>query len=681
MNQYSEIVGSFIRNGPFPLEADYIFSTEEELIQFYSETENQSILHQGLFKIVGEGDNQSLYWIIKDGEDLKFKKLLENTDRETIQEWIEEVQRKTNAIIGTEEEDWREYLNTLDYPSITALSEAVSKFLSTVDELDNKINTLPELQNFLEGYNDTDKLSTILEKLITDLQGTPMPSEEFRTFRGIEDFVRLLKSQQKNTDSNLQAELDRTQTGVGLSQDGSFSPDQETYYLRGATSIMNALKILDSNLHSNSIKVSNEVGNQIVIKADGIYHNVDIEVEEGILKVLVNGNTIKTYPLGVSSIVEDGWYDSDLESIIIIFKKIDGTSERVKIPVGALIREWEIDNNNPSKVVELTREEVFAGGADKLSADVRLSTNKNNILEKDGNTLLVRGTTDNITHEGRNLDKVLNDLKGIRNVFDYYSEALEANLGVGNYFLVLNDETQENEEEDSPESTDTIYNLVTNVSNVKDNGQYIFAYNNYVMSQPDEKNQYRTYEEVGNNGNSMIIPIDNDTIQEVTFIKGTVGYYLQVGDDQYLTVNGFSDSQNYLGTSSLEDASEFIFYMNSDTTFHISSSNTNGTEKFLQFNATKNSERFTCYRTGSQKDFNLYIRESARKELVFYPKGLYIITDYGIERIPFYGAINELTNLLNRETQSRMLEDSKLQHSIESMNATINKIKTWYEAD
>lgn len=390
--KYSEVVGSFIRNGPFPLEADYIFSTEEELIQFYSETENQSILHQGLFKIVGEGDNQSLYWIIKDGEDLKFKKLLENTDRETIQEWIEEVQRKTNAIIGTEEEDWREYLNTLDYPSITALSEAVSKFLSTVDELDTKINTLPELQNFLEGYNDTDKLSTILEKLITDLQGTPMPSEEFRTFRGIEDFVRLLKSQQKNADSNLQAELDRTQTGVGLSQDGSFSPDQETYYLQGATSIMNALKILDSNLHSNSIKVSNEVGNQIVIKADGIYHNVDIEVEEGILKVLVNGNTIKTYPLGVSSIVEDGWYDSDLESIIIIFKKIDGTSERVKIPVGALIREWEIDNNNPSKVVELTREEVFAGGADKLSADVRLSTNPENILQKDGNTLLVDGT-------------------------------------------------------------------------------------------------------------------------------------------------------------------------------------------------------------------------------------------------------------------------------------------------
>jgi hypothetical protein len=36
---------------------------------------------------------------------------------------------------------------------------------------------------------------------------------------------------------------------------------------------------------------------------------------------------------------------------------------------------------------------MYGGGEDKLSADVRLSTNPDNILVKDGNTLLVAGVT------------------------------------------------------------------------------------------------------------------------------------------------------------------------------------------------------------------------------------------------------------------------------------------------
>lgn len=732
MSKYSEIVGSFLRNGPFPLEADYVFSSEEELIQFYSEPENKAILHEGWFKIVGKGDEQALYWVVEEEDELKFVKLVERIDRDTIYERLtdldtrlkKEVQDRQDAdneIWGNREEvvsginsiellskavdklrtemskavnaishiikgddslnldTFVSYLQTLDYPSLEALSKAVKKFLETAGDLDDNINTLTEIQHFLEGYSETDQLKTILEKLVADLMGLPLPSEEFRTLRGIEDFVRLLKSQSKNADDNLQSELDRTQIGVGLSGDGSYNADKETYYLQDATSVMNALKTLDRLIHDNSIKVSNQVGNQIIIKEDGIYHNVDIDITEGILKVLVNGNVIKTYPLAASSILEDGWYDSDTESIILIFKKLDGSSERARVPVGALIREWDIDNNGPSKVVELTREEVISGGPDRLSADVRISSNKNNILEKDGNTLLVRGTTDNITHEGRSLDKVLNDLKSVKHVFNYYSEALKSNLEVGDYFLVLNDEIEENTKEDTEESTDRIYNLVTTVSNVKDGNKYIFAYNNYAMS--EQLDTYRNYEEVSNNGNSMIVPIDNDTVQEVELVKSDTGFYLQVGDDQYLTVNNSSDSQNYLKTSSFEDASEFTFVMNVDTTFQITSINTNSVQKYLQFNATKGNERFTFYRTGSQKDFNLYLKETVEKELIYRYKGLYFITDYGIEQIPFYGAIEELRNLLNKEASNRTFEDNKLQSQIDSMKAMINKMKGWYVAD
>jgi len=52
MSKYSELLGSYIRTGNYPLEADYIFDSEEELIKFYSNPINRSILHEGLLKVV-----------------------------------------------------------------------------------------------------------------------------------------------------------------------------------------------------------------------------------------------------------------------------------------------------------------------------------------------------------------------------------------------------------------------------------------------------------------------------------------------------------------------------------------------------------------------------------------------------------------------------------------------------
>ena len=76
---------------------------------------------------------------------------------------------------------------------------------------------------------------------------------------------------------------------------------------------------------------------------------------------------------------------------------LSGDNEEITIPVGALIREWEPDNSNPDKVVEITRETVV-DGADKVSADVRIAEDADNILEKRGNALFVNGTSERITH-------------------------------------------------------------------------------------------------------------------------------------------------------------------------------------------------------------------------------------------------------------------------------------------
>lgn len=98
----------------------------------------------------------------------------------------------------------------------------------------------------------------------------------------------------------------------------------------------------------------------------------------------------------------------DNEQLKFIFNLASGDTQTVLIPVGALIREWEPVNKDTSPI-ELTRVQSTPE-TDKLSADVRLSTKAHNILEKDGNTLYVKGTTDNLYHAGEVLETYLNEL-------------------------------------------------------------------------------------------------------------------------------------------------------------------------------------------------------------------------------------------------------------------------------
>lgn len=445
MSEFSQTYGSFIRTGNYPLEANYIFSSEEELINYYSDQIQSTLLHQGLFKVVGEGEHQALYWIVKEGEQLVFKKLIEEIDRNTIYQDLidlnnklqEEIDNRTeseqklsealtntideldklhgefNTAIGVEDQDIVEYLKTLPYSSLTELSETLNHFLNEIDSADTAINTFKELQSFLEGITDSDRLINLLSNLKNELLGSPNPT--LNTLRKIEDAITTLTQITKNREDNIQVELNTTQSSIGLNQDGSYSPDASTNYLASATSVMNALRILDNLIHTTlsrislekedsntialtisngnkikgNVKLSNISNNQLISKDDGLYNSVELDYQSGILQLKVNGNIINSYTLGFSSLVEDAYYDTTTENIVITFKLLDNTSQTIRIPAGNLIREWEPDNVHPDKVVELIREESYGGGADKLSADVRLSTQADNLLVKDGNTLYV----------------------------------------------------------------------------------------------------------------------------------------------------------------------------------------------------------------------------------------------------------------------------------------------------
>jgi hypothetical protein len=88
MSQYSEMMGSFIRTGNYPMEANYVFATEAALKEFYNNPINATTLHKGLLKIVeDDGDgNQALYWVVPNNTSLEFIKLIDEIDIDNIEE-------------------------------------------------------------------------------------------------------------------------------------------------------------------------------------------------------------------------------------------------------------------------------------------------------------------------------------------------------------------------------------------------------------------------------------------------------------------------------------------------------------------------------------------------------------------------------------------------------------------
>lgn len=503
MSKYAQLITSFEREGNFPLEANYIFPTEEALKQFFSEGVPAATLHKGLLKIVEKDTdgNQALYWVIANSDNsLKFTKLISGSDiteiktkiqdtvakleqeiadrkaadtkiwgtdtpdtldvnynsisnlitqLKTTQKNLAELEGKTltntdslknqiKTIAGTTDDDVITFIKSLPYGTVKVISAELDRIINNTGSATNVIDTLYKLVEFTKGYTTSDTLQALLDKLWNKIEGDTLPSEQFRTLRGIEDWLIKYKTENAAKQAQLLEEINNAEEGVGLSVDGTFSADASTNYLKDATSVMNALRILDTKLHDfisqNTLEVqqsdpivklkltqgknsqiidalmnlSSEAGNSLERKNDGLYINPDLEYDKGTLTFKINGKILRQYSIGANSIVQDASYDKDNEQLKFIFKLDSGDTQTVLIPVGALIREWEPVNKDTSPI-ELTRVQSTPG-TDSLSADVRLSTKAHNILEKDGNTLYVKGTTDNLYHAGEVLETYLNEL-------------------------------------------------------------------------------------------------------------------------------------------------------------------------------------------------------------------------------------------------------------------------------
>lgn len=255
-----------------------------------------------------------------------------------------------------------------------------------------------------------DDVTLQLEALESKLKGDNL-TQKFDNLSKIQDIILKHKVEAEQQLLNLQKELDQTQVGVGLSGDGAYNADQETYYLQNATSIMNALKTLDRLIHklnylfedsdsinlnllvdedNNTITISPDVkisdGSDIIINSDGLYHKVEQEYKNGILTLKVNGEVKSEHNIGLDALVDDSYYDSTTETIVILFKLHDGSVQRIEIPAEELITEWDIVNDDSA--ITLKRERVI-DGPDKVSAEINISKEGNNTLVKNKDGLYV----------------------------------------------------------------------------------------------------------------------------------------------------------------------------------------------------------------------------------------------------------------------------------------------------
>lgn len=331
MSQYSEVLGSFTRVGDFPLEANYIFNSEKQLKDFYSDELNKTVLHQGLLKVVAESDKQSLYWAVLTNKDLdnpeyEFQPLITSNSIKALNAAIEELKKDLEEEVSDRKDAIAEILGTdnledfqNDLNNILALSKAVGELQEFID---NNKELIERCSEFFAGFDFDDRYN-----------------EDFKTLKNLKNFITAFKG----SIVNLWQELNQTQIGVGLDSSGLYSPDQETTYLKNATSVMNALRTLDA-------KIKEALDNRFTV-------------------------------------IDKGYYDTSKEAIVISFA---GDDTECYIPAADLITEWNIENT-PESAIKLEKVRVEGDGPDLLRADIILDSSIDNILEKKGNKLLVNG--------------------------------------------------------------------------------------------------------------------------------------------------------------------------------------------------------------------------------------------------------------------------------------------------
>ena len=163
-----------------------------------------------------------------------------------------------------------------------------------------------------------------------------------------------------------------------------------------------------------NIRISQDRSNMLQDRADGFFANTTLDFisseNQLVFRTTNVDGSIKEKILQLNSIevpIDEIYYDSRTETLIIKWRDSKGEIQTIKIPIGDMIDEWEV--LNPGHNVHLDKIRSV-GGNDKLSADVNIYNGDNNILVDRDHSLYVKGTADNIKYKDTTVEAALDNL-------------------------------------------------------------------------------------------------------------------------------------------------------------------------------------------------------------------------------------------------------------------------------
>ena len=186
--------------------------------------------------------------------------------------------------------------------------------------------------------------------------------------------------------------------------------------------------------------------------------------------------------LSQAAIVDRGYYDAESEELVIDFILGEGEKQEVRIPVGSLITEWEVVDTD---TVHLNRERVTTGGPDKLSADVKVSDDADNMLVAKSDGLHVSNS--GLTKAENELSVIKGDLAVLEDGHfpaDYFSGAtVNGSTNIQEALLKLDGKLIEDEAKHD-EDIAAVRNEISELSDKVDSG---FTSVNDAIESLDEK--------------------------------------------------------------------------------------------------------------------------------------------------------------------------------------------------
>lgn len=219
--------------------------------------------------------------------------------------------------------------------------------------------------------------------------------------------------------------LDRTSDGRYLYVDGKAS--NIIYYMNGEKSTVKAA--LDE---LQKIKLSSDSDNILINKVDGFFASSKLEYISSANKLIfkTSGHPDKEIQLNSVELFERVYYDPTREVLVLTYKDSTGQTQFVEVPIGEMIRDWEWEPLNEGHNVKIVKKRNVSGN-DKVSADVKIYDDPDNILVDKNHELFVKGTADNIKYENGTVKDALDAIKDKNEEQDDKLDELDGKIGSG----------------------------------------------------------------------------------------------------------------------------------------------------------------------------------------------------------------------------------------------------------